>query len=95
MLRFLMLHEPCVLLGAGFCTFLQALLVLGTLVLSVAAYFDGNRHCAIDQFGRGCGRLRWAAVQLRRRSIARRAQEHPACVLVWRSAQHRRGEVQP
>ena len=45
--------------------------MLGTLALSVAAYFDGNRHCTIDQFGRGCGRLRWAAVQLKRRSIAR------------------------
>ena len=53
--------------------------MLGTLVLSVAAYFDGNRHCAIDQFGKGCGRLRWAAVQLKRRSIARCADSCPVC----------------
>ena len=44
--------------------------MLGLLVLSVVAYLAGNRHCATDQFGRGCGHLRWAAVQIKRKGIA-------------------------
>jgi hypothetical protein len=44
--------------------------VVGTLSFSLMAYLAGNRQCETDQFGRGCGRIRWAAVQIKRKSIA-------------------------
>ena len=48
----------------------QASVLLGTLAFSLVAYLAGNRHCATDQFGKGCGRIRWAAVQIKRKGIA-------------------------
>ena len=54
----------------------QAFAVVGTLSFSLVAYLAGNRQCETDQFGMGCGRIRWAAVQIKRKGIAMCA--HPA-----------------
>ena len=37
------------------------------VALMLFAYAAGNSHCATDRLGRGCGTLRWAAVQIRRK----------------------------
>jgi len=45
----------------------QWLGMLAAVALLVTAYAAGNAHCAPDRRGRGCGTLRWAAVQIRRK----------------------------
>ena len=51
-----------------FCTLMpQWLGMLVAAALLVTAYAAGNAHCAPDRRGRGCGTLRWAAVQIRRK----------------------------
>ncbi len=45
----------------------QWLGALAAVALLVTAYAAGNAHCAPDRRGRGCGTLRWAAVQIRRK----------------------------
>ena len=46
---------------------LQVIGAVAATALLIIAYAAGNSHCSPDRLGRGCGTLRWAAVQIRRK----------------------------